>query len=428
MRDFSLDQNAERIHSPKTKTYFDEVLKSYYNESYRSAIVMLYSITIADLLYKLEELKDLYNDAAAIDILNEVSTTQNNSVKLSEWEGKLVELVSSRTSLFDAADYIHFKALQNLRNLCAHPVLDGNYELYAPNRETTRAHIRNMMEGILIKPALLSKKIFDDFLENLVAVQHFFPDPAQLEKHLQSKYLERFSDKVKSQIFRSLWKVALKLKDEKSVQHRFVTNRALSIMLKLDYGLLVRKISEEKEYFSDIDPDLTYYLLDLFNQFPKVSEMMNETTKMIINNQLGKNADLDALAYYRELSIEAHMERVSKINYLSNYEYSYISTPTLLKIYNQALLQAKRVEGNIFLIKMFGSSPGYDTADKRFSDLIEPLLDEFDLNELKLLVEAVNGNSQVYGRRRARTDNQYIKDRVLELEPTFSFGSYQNFN
>ena len=44
---------ADDIYFSKTREYFKEVLSSYANGNYRSAIVMLYSIAICDILYKL---------------------------------------------------------------------------------------------------------------------------------------------------------------------------------------------------------------------------------------------------------------------------------------------------------------------------------------------------------------------------------------
>lgn len=427
MRDFSLDLNAEKIRSPKTKEYFSEVVKSYYNESYRSAIVMLYSISLADLLYKLEELQDLYNDTSAKEILDEIKDTQANSAKLSEWESKLVELVNTKTNLFDTADYQHFKSLQGIRNLCAHPVMTDHFELYTPNRETTRAYIRNMLEGILIKPALLSKKIFNDFMQNLAAVKTFFPDPAQLEIHLKTRYLDRFDEKVKASIFRSLWKMALRADDPLSNEHRDVTNQALIIMLKNDYTTLSQKISEEKDYYSDINAENMYQIIQLFNGFPKISELMNDSTKMILSNRLKEDADWDVYAFYQGPSIEEHMTRTGKITLQSDYHSKYVTTDTILTVYEQAVLEGKKQKGKAFLVESFGNSWGYDMADNRYTDLIEPYLKEFDLAELELIIKAVNENGQICSRRRARTDNYYIKERVLELDKNYSFSKYQNF-
>ncbi|NQU33014.1 MAG: hypothetical protein HQ521_07245, partial [Bacteroidetes bacterium] len=123
MRDFSIDSASEKIYSAKTKEYFEEVIKSYYNESYRSAIVMLHSIIIVDLLFKLEDLKEIYEDEKAIQILKEITELQEKNPTSPDWEKKLIEFVHKRTNLFEPQDYLHFVAIQQHRHLCAHPIL-----------------------------------------------------------------------------------------------------------------------------------------------------------------------------------------------------------------------------------------------------------------------------------------------------------------
>lgn len=62
----------EDIYFVKTQEYFNEVVSSYANGNYRSAVVMLYSVVICDLLFKLQELKDMYNDTTAVEILSQI--------------------------------------------------------------------------------------------------------------------------------------------------------------------------------------------------------------------------------------------------------------------------------------------------------------------------------------------------------------------
>ena len=69
MHEFSLDHAAESIYNPKTREYFREVLQSRISANYRSATVMLWTVVVCDLLYKLQELRDLHNDTIATRIL-----------------------------------------------------------------------------------------------------------------------------------------------------------------------------------------------------------------------------------------------------------------------------------------------------------------------------------------------------------------------
>ncbi|USK35828.1 hypothetical protein LIT25_11285 [Bacillus sp. F19] len=69
MIEYSIDRATEKIYNPKTREYFEEVLSSYSIGNYRSAIVMLYSVLIANLFYKLKELNERDEDPKAKNIL-----------------------------------------------------------------------------------------------------------------------------------------------------------------------------------------------------------------------------------------------------------------------------------------------------------------------------------------------------------------------
>ena len=86
--DFFLE--LDKIESPKTKEYFKEVISSYANGNYRSAIVMLYIVTVTDLMYKLQELDELYNDSTARKILADL---EKNRTSKSSWENTLIDKI-----------------------------------------------------------------------------------------------------------------------------------------------------------------------------------------------------------------------------------------------------------------------------------------------------------------------------------------------
>jgi hypothetical protein len=82
----------------------------------------------------------------------------------------------ARTQLLEAGDFANLEALQKHRHLSAHPVLSASEVLFEPNRETARADIRNTLEGVLTKPAIMMKKVFDAFVEDLEANAAVLPD------------------------------------------------------------------------------------------------------------------------------------------------------------------------------------------------------------------------------------------------------------
>ncbi|TOP65400.1 hypothetical protein CGH11_24965, partial [Vibrio parahaemolyticus] len=76
MEEFSLEKISESIHHGKSKSYFNEVLSSYHNGNYRSSVVMLWSVAVCDIVYKLQSLIDLYDDGSAKEILRDLTAIQ----------------------------------------------------------------------------------------------------------------------------------------------------------------------------------------------------------------------------------------------------------------------------------------------------------------------------------------------------------------
>lgn len=429
MRDFSIDLQSEKIYSHKTKEYFAEVVKSYYNESYRSAVVMLYSIVVADLVYKTEELKELYNDASAIEILNEIGQLQERNPNSPEWETKFIELIKTKTNLLEPSDYLNITTLQKHRHLCAHPVLTQSFELYRPNKETTRAHIRNMLEGVLLKPAFLSRKIFEDLLINLSSIKTIIYDEKQLENHLKAKYFNRFDSKIIISIFRSLWKVTFKLINSECDINREINLKTLIILLKNHYAILLETIEAEVDYYSDLNEKNLGSLVLLLNANPIVFNKLNDSAKILIKNIIEKSADTDTSAIFLSKDIKTHFKKILDISWESGYEYDYITSESILIAFNFALNEGSRELAFDFLIKMFGKSNQFDIADTRFDNLIMPRINEFTKVELKEIVKEINGNSQIYDRRKARSSNNYVRGRISELfdDSDFDFKRYTNF-
>ena len=174
MKNYSLEDLANSINSEKTKDYFKEVLSSYYNENYRASIVTLYSVVICDLIHKLETLDEIYEDETARKILEEISLTQEINRTSPQWESDLIEKIKKRTNILDNIDYVHINSLQQHRHLCAHPVINNSNKLYTPNSETVASHIKNMLESLLIKSPLLSKKILNSILKDVSEKKDLF--------------------------------------------------------------------------------------------------------------------------------------------------------------------------------------------------------------------------------------------------------------
>jgi hypothetical protein len=165
--EYSIEQRATQIFDARTKEYFSEVLSCYAAGNYRSSVVMLWSVAVCDLLFKLQNLVDLYGDAKAKEILADIGKLQQDNERSPIWETKLVESVAEQTQLLDIAERENLLHLQRQRHLAAHPVVNANFQLHRPNRETVRALIRNTLDGVLTKAPILSKQIVNELVGDL---------------------------------------------------------------------------------------------------------------------------------------------------------------------------------------------------------------------------------------------------------------------
>ena len=123
-----------QIYDNRTRDYIEEVLSSYENGNYRSAVVMLYSVVLCDLMFKLQELRDVFSDKFAKDLLTEIETLIGKDKASPAWEVTMVEKMHKTSPLLESDAYAIITHLRDWRNLSAHPVLDDYSQLFVPEK------------------------------------------------------------------------------------------------------------------------------------------------------------------------------------------------------------------------------------------------------------------------------------------------------
>src|ERR1022692_3467150 len=103
MTEFAIEQRAEAIVDRRTREHFREVLSSFVSGNHRSAIVMLWTVVVCDLVNKLIDLRDEHSDGTATRILKDVESQQKQNPKSPGWESDLLEAVWKDTQLLDNA-------------------------------------------------------------------------------------------------------------------------------------------------------------------------------------------------------------------------------------------------------------------------------------------------------------------------------------
>lgn len=413
---FSIEEAYEKIHNSKTKEYFKEILTTFNTGCYRSTIVMLYSITICDLIFKLQELIELYENPTATEILNNIDTCQKANPKSPDWENKLLDEIKSKTQLLDEAEYKKVLYLQTIRHLCSHPTIkkDENI-LYIPNRDEVKALIRNILDGVILKQPIMLNNILDQLI-NDISTHKDSLDELEFEKYLKSKYFNKMLPKIQLKIFRTLWKFVFRTSNDDCDNNRKANYKALCTIYKLQKDQIIDMINTDRHYFSIIEPPTpaTYLLTFLcdYDTSKKIYNTLEESAQAIIKSLANNNLYLEVRAWFLNDNLQTH------INQLSIKEITWHSIKTaplsFINSINKLYTLSKELmcQNDFFfmIINFFNQSSYYDMADFLFTKVIKPYLNEFNKEHFEKLLEGINTNSQIYDRKLSYESNTIIKN------------------
>lgn len=427
----SIEYLSEKIYHHKTKEYFKEVMSSYTNGNNRSAIVMLYSVVVCDLVYKLQELEDKYSDVIAKRILETIKEEQSQHPNSPSWESILIQEVYSKTNLLEIHDKENLDHLKRHRNLSAHPVLDQLDILFRPNKENVRSHIRNMLDGVLCKSPLLSNKLIVPFVVDLESIKNDLVKDEDLTRYLESKYFSKINYALSQNLFKELWRFVFRVEDDKCEENRFINFRALRLLFNRNPNQFLSAVQEQSPYFSQISYDnlnILYHMQILFAENPDLYDSMTDDLKVVLTEKANNNTDVLAHSVYLSSNVEEHFNKI--LSHISEQDPSVlplnINTLNFLDVFSKSENYLPELIN--LMIRLFEKSYSYDSADDRFSYYIKPYVYEFSKEQFIQLLEIINTNSQIYDRRQAKIDNRYIKTAIVNLYgESIDFSAYEDF-
>lgn len=411
----AFESNLENINSDITKKYMKEVISSYENKNYRSAIVMLYTVFLTDLCEKLKELKDLYADDKAEEILTSINSLKKDNPTR---ENQLISKIEcSKPELLADEARATFEYLKNWRNLCAHPSLDIETidPLAEPSLEVVAALIKSSIDTLFSKSAYLGKKIFGNFLQDLATKKDSLVSDDALEVFLKQRYLSKFDKKTKGYIIKELFKIIFITSNEEACSHRDFNYKVLLIMIKKDKSSLRDEIIESA-HFNNIAierrPQLGLFM-NFLSRFPhlylKVSKHIKD--KIMEDSKIDVDSTLYITNYYiYESDLKTHLEQSAKDDEICR-------ELNKFKRENVQFLKDLAIEENCLNdlwelgISIYSNSESFDVAIMNFNIWIEQRLVDFDYVLLELLASKTIDKSQCNERNAARRDYGLVVDK-----------------
>lgn len=426
--EYSIEQRAMQIFDARSKEYFSEVLSCYSAGNHRSAVVMLWSVVVCDLLFKLQHLVDLYGDDKAKAILAEIGKLQQANERSSEWESTMVESVAEQTQLLDIAERENLLHLQRQRHLAAHPVVNANFQLHRPNRDTARALIRNALDGLLTKALILSKQIVGDLVEDLEQASGILIDDTKLKAYLESKYFSRFNPEVEKAVFKALWKFVFRLTDEQCEKNRTINYSALTLLYGRNPAQFRAQIDADRDYFSMIATGGSplVFLIHFLSRSAGIYGSLADHAKTAIQHTAEQEISARCLAWFISGSLEEHAARLGE--WIAGADYPQIDQGTWESL-GELSDSPEWAKAMIRLAnKYYVASKSYNAADQRFAEVIRPAIDRYALDDCIDLIEGIQGNSQTWERGHARSDHRHLRAKAVELDPAFNPEHYAVLN
>ncbi len=428
MQEFSLEKISEQIHYGKTKDYFQEVLSSYNNGNYRSAVVMLWSVAICDIVYKLQYLIDLYDDEAAKQILNDVTTMQVNEPKSSAWELSLLDDVLGKTNLLDSSEYEDLRYLQKQRHLSAHPVLNSERELHAPNKETVRSLLRNTLQNLLIKPPFYTQRIMDELLEDLAEASSALNTRPKVKKYLESRYLNRITPAVQLKLFRSFWKLVFKLNNKECDKNRTINLFTLEVLADRNIAAIPTEIRDEIDYYNNIASEgmPVAFLVYFLSKNSQIYSILSDDARLKIDHCINTDHIGKLMGWFVKTDLNTHAEDLERwIVSAARPSLSSDEFTALLEISDSEEWQNKFCK---IVTAYYCISTRFDEADIRFQMVIRKYISLFSRDMLVHLAEQINSNGQCLSRSKAEEDHAIIKERIdQEFDDDFDYGGVPSF-
>ena len=185
-----LDALLLTVRQPLSRSYIQEAIQAYRAGSYKAAIVAVYVAVTFDIINKVRELSES-DDKKAIAFIKtfDANVQSNNTIKLLEIEGQLLETAEVGFEFIDPITRRHFDRLKQDRNICAHPAFTADGQLFMPEPELVRLYIVEAVRNLLSQRPLQGRAIIDQFDREFRSTS-FPSSPAEITRFVKGRYLE----------------------------------------------------------------------------------------------------------------------------------------------------------------------------------------------------------------------------------------------
>lgn len=414
MSNFSIDESVQLIKNSYTQELFKEVHSSYVIGNYRSAVVMLWSVVVTDLLLKLKDLDSIYNDEIAKKILKKIEKKLDVNKTSSTWEYELVEDFFKEFNFFGTPELEQFRHLQKMRHVCAHPVINEENLLYKPTKAKVYSLIEISMQSVFLREALISSKAIDHVLKELNRIRSIINGKKERQLYFKNKLLPLMSENVLKKFIEKLWIFVFVKTDDILQLNLDINLHILSFLATEKKVIFIDFLKNEIKNIAKVPEDETFldYYIEFWAKHKFLFKYMDESFKKLIISLV----ESPAYKHFEFLKYSSMSDFISSFT-KGELEYVYLDCMELYE--SQCEEEMIRNKYNIFCIDvMLGIGPSFE-RDNFFKERILSSINKFNLAELRYLLKGMNDNKLVF------QSLEKLIDEILKIDRNFDFSEFE---
>lgn len=421
--------DIRQIRNKDIRKYFSETIDCYEIGAYRATLQSLYSVVLYDLVYKLLDLRDEYEDRKASAILSEIEPGLRYNSSDSQWEKDLLKKLHSEADfeLIDNDVNSTLKTLKEKRNLSAHPSFNGSEEIFYPSREFTFGLMKEVYDKVLVQNSYFLSNQNDrirDFLSDnsyeFTKITDIFDNKQNifLENLFYNRYYQKLTDRQIIQLFQMLWKFVFYLDNEDCRKNQLINLFIIDYIYKKDNKNDIIKAHINDEYSNGklsliLNHQRTTEVFLIYLSFrPDIWKQLPGDFQEKIKSGFSSDS-LFPMLWYLSDDLETHFEKLSEIDILQP---------------NFFFNNDKQVGLFISLCKNIGALKEfcdlsldylekvrcYDIANNIINHLVIPLSKNYSREQQERYKKLYQKNHQIRCREAAERTNLQILDNFKE--------------
>lgn len=205
-----LEQLLQEVADPGVRPLVREVVKSYEAGALRAATVSLWIAVVADLTFKIRQLAESGDGAAANVIADLDDAVSRGAIRtVQDYERDLLVTAERDLGILTAREKTELSRLNEDRNLCAHPGFQSPSDFFVPDSESVRAHLVAAHKAVFSQKPLAGKRLLE-----MLAVEIEGDSWPEEGEYFLARFFRNAREGVRQNIAKILIKHSLRPPDE----------------------------------------------------------------------------------------------------------------------------------------------------------------------------------------------------------------------